>query len=343
MENPGDFRTLVALRSKQGELEALNTLPHDLGVQPLLVLEVDEGKTAQRMLTRVENALRRLHSLGRVVIADVNTIHSNEQRFEWLAELADRLEAPAGELPLDPVPLIPVVRPGDQPLLHRLRAFAEEFGHGCALRVPAASSSAAEVAELVDELDVEALDLIVDLSYVPARSEHLTHAAMALLDGLSSRFEFRSTTLLGGSIPQSLSERSVWEQPRHEETAWRTAVESGFSSVRFGDYGVVHPISRPGIRRSNHVSVKYSCSDHWLYVREPIRIVNNEHFVAEAVGVAGQSLLGSGSFAGPEFSWGDRGFATVAAGGTQGYGSKTKVVAFSTSHHLSYLAGLTAA
>jgi hypothetical protein len=71
--------------------------------------------------------------------------------------------------------------------------------------------------------------------------------------------------------------------------------------------------------------------------------VNQEHLVAEAVGVAGQSLIGSGSFAGAEFSWGDQGFATVATGNTRGYGSKTKVVALSTSHHLSYLSGLAAA
>jgi hypothetical protein len=342
VETTGDFRTLIALRSKQGELEALNTLQYDLGVQPLLVLEVDDGRSPDRMLTRVEYAARRLHSLGRVVMVDVNTLHSNQQRFDWLEQLADRLNAPEGELPLDPVPYIPVARADDHRHLHRLRALAEEFGHGCAVRVDPAVSSADDVTRLAEDLKIADIDLIIDLSYVPMRSERLTDSALSMLGGLDG-LRLRSTTLLGGSIPKSLDATSVWEQPRHEEAAWRTVVEAGFASVQFGDYGIVHPLTEPGIRRSNHVSVKYSCADHWLFVRQPIRIVNNERLVAEAVGEAGQSLVGSGSFAGAGFSWGDRGFATVASGSVRGYGSKTKVVALSTSHHLSYMAGLAAA
>lgn len=341
MGKTGDFRTLVALRSKQGELDALKNMSHDLGVQPLLVMEVDEDKSPHGMLARVEGAVRRLHALGRTVMTDVNTIHSNSERFEWLEQLADRLHAPEGELPLDPVPFIPVVRPGDEQNLDRLRTFAEEFGCGCALRIDPASS-AARVSRLVESLNVADIDLIVDLGYIPARSERLTDMTLSALDAIVSQGTFRSTTLLGGSIPKSLTETAVWEQPRHEEEIWRAAAAAGFDSLRFGDYGVVHPIAERGIRRSKHVSLKYSCADHWLYVREPIRIVNKEHFVAEAIGAASQSLVESGSFAGPSFSWGDRGFARVAAGDRSGYGSKTKVVALSTSHHLSYLSGLAA-
>ncbi|MEV5965500.1 hypothetical protein AB0L70_27270 [Kribbella sp. NPDC051952] len=341
----GDFRALVALRSKQGELEALNTLHRDLGVQPLVVIEVEEDKSPEPTLDRVARTMRKLNALGRVAIADVNAIHSDAERFELLDKLANRLHSADDELPLDPIPFIPVARAGDAAWLYRLRAFADEFGCGCALRIEPESATPAQVAQLPQALGLEAtdVDLIVDLGYVASSTSRVTDEAVATLADLIGQPTFRSITLLGGSVPRSLTQVAVWEQPRYEELVWRAAVSAGLAEVRFGDYGVVHPVTAPGIRRSNHVNVKYSCTDHWLYVREPIPVVDQQHLVSKAIGTASQSLLESGSFAGADYSWGDNGFVAAASGNASGYGSKTKVVALATSHHLSYLADLSAA
>ena len=131
-----------------------------------------------------------------------------------------------------------------------------------------------------------------------------------------------------------------------EEQVWRALVGAGVEGLRFGDYGVVHPGASKGYP-SKHLAVKYTCLDHWLYSRERIPAETGEAHpesrTARTFRAVCRNVVESESFAGPEFSWGDREIRETAEGRGEGPGTKTKAVAVATSHHLAHLAAQAAA
>ncbi|TWD84749.1 T4 beta protein [Kribbella amoyensis] len=343
MTRPGVFRSLVALRAKLGELTALQEFDRADLVQPLLSLDHETGASTERLLERVVTATRKLHDRGRLVMLDATGMAAAPGLAggpaALLAELADRLHFPA-TLMDGPVPFIPVVdTAADDLQLLRIGRLAEEMGVGCALRIRHGPVTTQEMDVLLERLATSPrnLDVVVDLAYVRTVDARRVELIARLVDLLEDCADFRSITLLAGSIPKSLDRVDQWEQPRFEERLWHEVVRAGATRLRFGDYGVVHPIAAPGFRRSRHISVKYSCADHWLYVREPIADPDADEARARTVQAVCRHLVDSGSFSGPQFSWGDRQFATAAGGTLDGLGSTTKPVAFATSHHLAYL------
>jgi hypothetical protein len=152
-------------------------------------------------------------------------------------------------------------------------------------------------------------------------------------------------SVLSGSIPSALKQTATWQQPRFEELPWESVVQGGARYLRFGDYGVVHPLAARGFR-SKHVNVKYTCPEHWLYLREPMAEqdeADEENTRAHTFRAVCQHLVDYEGFSGSAFSWGDHEIATAAHGRGHGLGSTSKPVAFATSHHLAYLATRTAA
>jgi hypothetical protein len=261
-------------------------------------------------------------------------------------DLADRLAFPTDLLQLEPVPFIPVVRSSaalDE--ITRIGLLGEELGAGWALRIQLGAAAPAPVETILEHLaaDPADLDLVLDLTYVDKVDQQLVDAVSGALADVRQLGRFRSTSVLSGSIPKALNQTEQWEQPRLEEELWRTLVDGGTTDLRLGDYGVVHPVADNGFRRSHHISLKYSCSDHWLYLRERIVDPGQENSTARTVQLVCSNLVGSGSFSGPTFSWGDHEFATAASGSGHGLGSTSKPIAFATSHHLAYLAALSAA
>lgn len=98
--------------------------------------------------------------------------------------------------------------------------------------------------------------------------------------------------------------------------------------------------------RIDHVAMKYTCPDHWLYSRERMPEPDDRAADSPRAGafrIVCRRLIESDNFAGPGFSWGDREIHEAATGRGRGFGDSSKPVALAISHHLAYLAGRSAA
>ncbi len=343
MAAAGEFGTLVALRAKQGEFAALNALPDGGSVQPLLELDgaKDSPEGEIRQLVKVA---RRLYEFGQLIMVDATELKGvptvGGEIPGGLAELTDGLQA-VDLLDPEQVPFIPVVRTGSPAnQVAWIGRLCNELGAGGAVRVRRASAEPTELERVIVGLEVavENLDLILDLQYVDSFTPQAVDWASLTFDDLGKFGQFRSLTLLSGPVPATLDQTALWERPRFEELLWR-AVDGGVGQVRLGDYGVVHP--GPGLNfRSNHVNMKYTCPEHWLFVRERMKNPTDRAPTTERVC---RSLAESDSFTGPGFSWGDNEISRAAVGMGNALGSNSKPVAIGTSHHLAYLTSLQAA
>lgn len=356
MGGPGRFRSLVALRGKKGEFQALDALNVDQdirGVQPLI--ELDPHITAPKpYLDRVEQLVRHLYRLGHVVMLDASVAarrgNLSEDPNGPLGELVDRLELAVDLFDTNaPVPFVPVVRTDDT---SRVASFLgelarEELRRGAALRVMPGYRTHRTLEPIIERLGLAPaeLDVVVDQQYVRAPSQHAVKSVSADLEDVAQLGPFRSITLLAGSVPDKLEGTSTRRNPRSEEVLWRSVREVSRQNVRFGDYGVVHPIPPPRTYRSHHVNVKYSCRAGWLYLREPLtdQVEHPDENAAEKVRARTlrtlcRRLVDREEFAGPEFSWGDQQMAHAARGGDRVSGSTSVPVALATSHHIAYLA-----
>lgn len=343
-----DFRALVALHAKQGEFTALRTWsrPSQIRrVQPLV--ELVASSSPHNQLDKVDQVARSLHASGRHLMIDATEVAHmpsfGRGTAGALRTLADRLDGPVDLFDAYPVPFEPVIRSdaGDD-VLSACRNLCEDMGLGAAIRVRPADFTRARVCELLERtgLDSTDLDLIVDLQYVPKISPRIQELAGKALRIVAEAGPFRSTTLLAGSVPRLLNRTSTWEEPRVEEELWQLLRDETAVDVRLGDYGVVHPIPGKGYR-SNHVSLKYSCSNNWMYSREPTGQTPEdatESVRASTLRSICSELVHSGRFFGPEFSWGDSEIAAAFSRDTSGWGATSRPVALGTSHHLAYLA-----
>lgn len=344
----GDFRTLVALRAKKGELAALGQLPKDKAVQPLLSLDLEPDSSVDNLLDRVEDAVREVWQLGRLVMLDATNMAAapGSGTAAVLERLADRLAAPLELYQPEIVPFIPVAdSEASSELLARITCLSERLGQGCAIRIRTRETSPEALAPVLGRLTIDpsSIDLILDAGYVAGLDQQLGDAVLEAIDTAARHGRFRSITVLSGSVPKTLGLIHEWEQPRFEEALWQTVRAGSANQARFGDYGVVHPVWAPGVYRSKHISLKYTCGDHWLYLREKILEPDAENSRARTVRLVSTRLVESGSFSGPDYSWGDHELSDAAGGLGRGLGATSKPVAFATSHHLAYLGDFQAA
>ncbi|MFC0629356.1 beta family protein [Kribbella deserti] len=352
MTTPPDFNALIALRAKQGELDALNAIEHAHqlhALQPLLELDGSKDAPASQ-LARLVPVVRRLEGLGRHVMVDCAETPADTVigagASGLLGELADELSYPRDLFDDQPVTFIPVVRDdASDARLDGISLLCEHLDLGAAVRVREPRISRAAIERILDRLrlDPSALDLIIDLRYLAKIPPGLIDDAAATATAFSEFGTFRSVTLLSGSVPPFLSKTSAWLEPRLEEVLWQQVAAASPVPLKFGDYGAVHPLGGPGFP-SKHVSVKYARPAHWLFVRErmneadpvvPASADNGPR--ARTFRMVCRHLVESGDFAGPDFSWGDRQIADAADGQGRGLGSTSVPVAYATSHHLAYL------
>ncbi|MET7280340.1 hypothetical protein ABZS29_19035 [Kribbella sp. NPDC005582] len=346
MTAPSTFDALVLLRAKKGELAALARVAEDRGVQPVLALDHDPNGSVDGLLDRVEAAARNFWQLGRAVMLDAtNMATAPGGTGEILERLARRLNAPL-ELFQSEVPFVPVADGGmDDSLLARIGTLAGAEAHGCALRIRARGTPFSSIDRAVTQLGVEPadLDLILDAGYVPGPDDRLVDDLLELVGGAAQYAGLRSISVLSGSVPKTLDRIDQWEQPRFEEGLWRSVRDAGAAHLRFGDYGAVHPVASSAPWRSKHISLKYTCADHWFYLRERIMDPDLEDARVRTVRAVSSQLVASGSFCGAEYSWGDHEVAAAANGAGRGLGDASKPVAIATSHHLAYLGDFAAA
>jgi hypothetical protein len=340
MAAPGDVHALVAVRAKDGETTALTAVTgtEQLGGVQVLI-EHDPRASAGRQHTNLVALTRHLGALGRPPMIDVaDVVISGEVDGGPPRVLGDLVDELTDELP---PAFVPVVR-GDASDAYAMFAgqLCGELGAGAALRVRPWPADKTDLQRILDRLRLapSEVDLVVDWRYLDRVDTHVTDSVLEVLERTASVAAFRSTTLLSGSVPLAMQKTAGWHEPRLEESLWQTVRDTGLSQVRFGDYGVAHPITAKGYR-SHHVTVKYTCASRWLYLRERMA---GEQPRARTLRALCNSLVADDSFAGPDFSWGDSEIQAITNGGGANLGNASTPIAIATSHHLAYLNGMTA-
>ncbi|KMS90367.1 hypothetical protein ACZ91_15390 [Streptomyces regensis] len=314
-------------------------------VQPMMIL--DQASTAESQLSCAVRSAQHLHCHGRALAVDATDTEPSEFAPQGpLGALIDRLEAESDLF--GSLPILPVVRHGATvQMAASIGRLGSETGTGVAVRLRPSAHLAVELARLLAAVRTppSSTDIVLDLGFVESATTHTTDRVVSSVEAVKTTAEFRSLVLLSGSVPAQLDRRGAWRQDRHEEQLWHAATTQ-HTDVLFGDYGVVHPAPGQGWR-ARHVSVKYSCRAGWWYGRRPIPSPDD----AESPSVDGpprarafrnvcRDLTDDAVFAGPDFSWGDHALSVAADGGAKGLGDSSKPIAFATSHHLAYLAGM---
>ncbi|GGM43868.1 hypothetical protein GCM10012275_13600 [Longimycelium tulufanense] len=350
---PGSFRALAVLRAKEGELTALRQLRSGRfrqqfhAVQPLL--RMDPGRPVDGDHIDDLAGCAAAHALGgRPVMIDASDL---DDPAATMRTFRDKM----GMLP-DSCRFIPVVRATDpRSYVDLLGALADECDCGAALRyvvehTPPGDITAAITAAIAAlRHEREAIDLIIDVGYLPNRrtARQRAEQVTALVSSHPCLQGYRTTSVVAGSVPKSLRHVGRLRQVRHEEELWRgVATGSTRKDLRFGDFGVVHPVppKRSG-GRFTHSTLRYAVNGFWLFFRQSIEDHLDE---ATACGEDGRThtfrlisrelVADTEEYFGPTFSWGDHQLASSANGNGEKLGTTSTPVAFATSHHLAYLA-----
>jgi Beta protein len=244
---------------------------------------------------------------------------------------------------------VPVARLSDAPAtVRQIAETASCDARGVALRYPVLGTVSAAgrspqkvIKELLEalELDVVAVDLIMDLGFLSEDVEVDAADLALVVEELVSIGNWRSVVLLGGAMPSTLgggivAEGTIGRLPRREWDLWSSLVAHELSRLpTFGDYAVQNPEppledqpSGPGQR----ANIRYTTDDATLVPRAVGPVIQEG---AEQYRELCQLLVAQDEFAGRDFSWGDMQIAECAAGiGDPGWQNQWRGAG--TSHHL---------
>jgi T4 beta protein len=348
----GGLTPVLAVKSKEGELDALiNTGGLDGPVQVMLELlgsVAPAGRIAKKIVkVGVEAALA-----GKPLWVDTT----------WLSGASALAASPQAAMKhfehdiedmlpdFDKPCVIPVVplHACDQDLL-AMRIFLEHQERPVVIRTRGRALTAVDLRQAIDriaaalQLEVGDLHLVFDEGYVVAVEDLRVHALVQNIAGLAGRQECASITVLAGSTPARRTNYETHTRVRTEVQLWR-AIQAGCGrSLRYGDYGVVHPVPViPQGRPTNpNPYIHYTVPDATLSIARRIpgrgrgsapRGASSQYFREVA-----DELVRRPEFAGVDFSWGDRTLHSCRTRPAMPIGSSTKWVSLATSHHLAHL------
>lgn len=348
-----DFVSLVAVKAKLGELEALLHMSREEMRQVQPVVELLSGVAGNgRVLARLADVAVLLGSCGRRLMLDVSQLHPSSSLwrqphgpFGYMARaLEDQLGLHASEVP----GFIPVVRVDDTEWhIAQVALVLEGLGHGVALRVPNASVPIPELSGRVERclrllrMDPADTDLLFDVGFLdPALPGPDAKTVAANLTRLPWR-HCRSATVLGGSIPEHRW-RTERQRPRPEHTLWHQLLTRA-PALRYGDYGVIHPRAHDGPnahgKTPRHPYLHYThCQRSHYFIRHlPPREMATEEdaeLKKRYFGELAQHV--TELYAHTPQGWGDHLLNNYAhAGGTA---DASRWIAIGTSHHIAHLA-----
>lgn len=156
-----------------------------------------------------------------------------------------------------------------------IKKLSSHFGTGMALRLDAIGKpdmAAVHKVLLACGVPAEQTDLIYDLKFVNAQDRASQKKVLPKKIQLLRQRDWRSFTLLGGSMEQKpLEKYGEKELPRHEWLLWcdvrDTLKGTSIVAPAYGDYGVLHP----NYELSNgipHPYIRYTCDDKFWFFRE---------------------------------------------------------------------------
>ena len=361
-------RYLPILKSRQGELKALEAMESPIGddFTPIVELvEVDldglNGVEVGERLDKLAAKVARAWPAGRPrVVVDTFGIEVDTEVTSW------GLHGEA--VPLDPITArllerlrdaglraVPVIRLSDQ------RAYIDSLTGlvgdqpepGACLRiggedlddtmVPLDQAVERLLAEY--ELDPDDVDLVLDFGALTddntlAMASRLARFVLPSLD----RAAWRSFSLGSGAFPVNLAEVSAFsiaEIPRRDRQLWVQ-----LSSLRlrqqldYTDYAVTHPLLQTGVAFAAPPQIRYTAGGHWL-VMKGRRTDRRGH--KQIFDLCGRLLRDRPSEVAPPFqSWGDVWIHDAAKNAgvedtVMGPGNASTWRAIATSHHIGHV------
>ncbi|MCY3646742.1 MAG: beta family protein [Chloroflexi bacterium] len=220
---------------------------------------------------------------------------------------------------------------------------ASRDGQGLAIRIdtievggsaghPATLSKAVEATGLT----AADIDLIIDAGFIGDYEDGDLELVADVVQELGELDKWRNLVTVATSIPKTLTairEGTTGPLPRREWALWCKLVRRGGRVPTFGDYAIQHPIppeeGGPGMR----TNIRYTLGECTLVARgrQLTQTGPAEYKILSS------RIVGSGSFKGPQFSWGD----DVIAGCAEGRippGTQHMWRGAGTSHHLALVA-----
>ena len=340
---------VIAVQSKVGELEALLHGQDD--VQPMVDLLDKPTRSKDQVLAKVVDAAAHLAERGRPLWVDVHRLTAASAlgttpggAFEQLEEM---VEARFGLLPPPGPALVPVVSEySSAEVLDRVSRLRQHEDRPVVVRVRDVTLPIAELASrlarVADLTGANDLHVVLDVGYFKAVTPLLLKS---VVDTARSLGRWTSVTLLAGSVPtNSRTGYDTVTEVRHELGLWRE-VNRLVAPVRYGDYGVVHPVpARQGPdsnARQPNPYLHYTIEERRIVLRRRVNRSVSGAFAEGFADLAGE-LVGRPDFAGSGYSWGDEQLEMCGRGADTA-GTSSRWIAMATSHHIRHVTVETAA
>ncbi|MFC8597181.1 beta family protein [Isoptericola sp. NPDC057191] len=324
-----------ALKTKQGELTALEHVPDEqrTNTVPILDLDYEEGEAlGGRTTSKLTTILERAWAGGRLVL-DATAADASTDGTDQYRTLLEKLR------PTDVavVPAASVASSAD--FLAMLGDTHRTDNNGVCIRLTSEELAAGVAADLDTTLgrlglQPEDVDLVIDFGQTDEVSMSLHAAILRLaLPSVPYLDRWRHLVVLSGAFPASLSNpRKTVSIVRADSGLWRqvTSDRTIARVLDYGDYGVTHPAAAAptgGFRSAPNV--RYTQDDVWTTMKWTLRPDEGHDGMYDVA----RTLRDAGVFDAPSFSWGDAELHRRAdRDGGPGGGAQWK--AWSTSHHL---------
>lgn len=357
-----DFRAMLAVHSKLGELTALShlTRPEAAAIQPVAVA-LPRLMPESRLLGAFVAAATTLAGYGRPLMVDLTRLPAGHPlraepmgAYDFLDnEVRDSVEEKFGSAELSTLtPVFAAGRDLDVADVESARRSDKRDGRGAALRIEgwtrrSAREWAAELARQSALLEIppQRLDVLVDAGYVDSVQDRRIDLACDIVAAVHQELPVRSVTLLSGSVPSRRFVSQTIIKPRYERQLWSACAGSLSGELRYGDFGVVHPLQADQ-QMTGPVTTNpylfYTATHGSLYLSRQLPRDDNGKIVrgggATKFREIASELSRQSEYAGPRYSWGDAELAACANGTIQNFGTVTRWIAIGTSHHCAHLA-----
>lgn len=341
-----------ALKSKKGELSALETLKDDEKKQIIPLFEIpgidwdyvndEPAKTPKKHLESVVAMIARHWTSPFFIDFSTNLqIVAAEKGVDLLA-LFDEISQ---ENSLSYIPTIDFERVSTEEYRETCKAIHERTNCGVCLRIKYSDLEDVVEESKFDEflsllgLTPQEVDLILDFgsisSYESDKTLYLaTRLVMASVPHLN---EWRNLIILSSSFPFTLSHvkrSSTRHLPRIEWLSWLRLYAKKDKIVRlptYGDYSISHPdiVEIDPRVMSMSAAIRYSASTEWIILKgQSIKIAGFAQFPELS-----RQLITLPEYSGENFSAGDKNIFDYATGTNQHTGNATTWRQIGNNHH----------
>jgi len=341
------------LKGKLGEFNALRNMRPDEKclVTPLIEIppipwdhENDQpAKSVDQHLSKVDGLLAKSWGMQHSLFLDFLWIGEKERMSDGSHPMENLFERTRKE-GLNVIPVTALVRGDDYQSACR-RIVAKDH-RGVCLRIhtedfeqPELEFEVAKILKRVGVTEGE-VDLLLDLGSLGRDvSPQSVKDVVSKIRNLPYLKKWRSFAISGTGFPvdlMGLPPLNVSAVARSEWKLWRNIIKTSIVPRMpvFGDYAIAHPQPPevdPRIMRAS-ASIRYTTDEDWLILKgQNLR----DHGYGQFHEVSG-TLIKSGEYSGPEFSWGDW-FIGECAGRRSSSGNLTTWRAVGTSHHISFV------